>query len=145
MLASEETRMSRLAELGIAKRLALIVAAGIVALAALAVISLIGQRDLKDQAENLRRLEAGHAALTHLDTRQSELKVDAYRSVLGQDVSGDVADDVIKATEAADAVEAVGLPSDLTEAFAAVRPDVDAFSTFISDFVRGALADRTAA
>ena len=137
--------MSRLAELGIAKRVALIVAAGIVALAALAVISLIGQRDLENHAENLRRLEAGHAALHHLDTRQSELKVDAYRSALGQDVSGDVADDVISATEAANAVEAVGLPADLTYAFAEVRQDVDAFSTFISGFVHDALADRTAA
>src|SRR5919107_29268 len=44
MLASEETWMSRLAELGIAKRLALIVVAGIVALAALAAISFVGHR-----------------------------------------------------------------------------------------------------
>jgi hypothetical protein len=44
MLASEETQMSRLAELGIAKRLGLIVLTGVVALATLAVIALLGQQ-----------------------------------------------------------------------------------------------------
>lgn len=44
--------MSRLAEMGIAKRLGLIV----------------------------QRLEAGMAAVNHLNTRRSELKADAYRS-----------------------------------------------------------------
>jgi hypothetical protein len=52
MLAAEETQMSRLAEMGIAKRLGLIV----------------------------QRLEAGMAAVNHLNTRRSELKADAYRS-----------------------------------------------------------------
>src|SRR5689334_25353256 len=101
MVAFKETYMSRLAELGIAKRLSLIVLSGVIALAALAAITFLGQRELVDQADNVQRLESGMAALNHLDTRQSELKVDAYRSALGQDVSGDVTDDVASATEAA--------------------------------------------
>ncbi len=93
--------MSRLAELGVARRLSLIVLAGVVALIAVGLISMVGQRHLADQAETTRSLEAGLGALNHLDTRQSELKVDAYRAALGQDVSADVADDVVSATEAA--------------------------------------------
>jgi len=141
MLASEETEMSRLAEIGIAKRLGLIVLTGVVALAGLAVITLLGQQQLTRQSAELQRLEAGMAALNHLDTRQSELKVDAYRAALGQDVSGDVADDVVSATEAADAVEAVGMPKDLADTFAGIRPSVNDFGTFIAGFVREAVAD----
>src|SRR3954470_24470096 len=94
MLAVEETHVARLAELGIAKRLTLMVATGAVALAAVMTISLVGQHRLNSQAETVRGLEAGLAALNHLDTRQSELKVDAYRAALGQDTTSDAADDV---------------------------------------------------
>jgi methyl-accepting chemotaxis protein len=130
--------MSRLAELGVAKRLSLIVLAGVVALIAVGVISMVGQRHLNDEAEHSRSLAAGLAALNHLDTRQSELKVDAYRAALGQDVSSDVADDVVSATEAADAVVSAGMPAELVAAFNVIRPDVDSFGTFIAGFVRQA-------
>ena len=136
--------MSRIAELGVAKRLAMIVVIGAVGFVALTVIGTVGQRGLAETAEQVRRLTAGQAALNHLDTRQSELKVDAYRSALGQDVSGDVVDDVASAEEAVDAVRAANLPADLAADFDAVRPDVAQFGTFISDFVRAAGGDRNA-
>jgi methyl-accepting chemotaxis protein len=122
IFATEETRMSRMAELGIARRLSLMVAAAVVALAALAVISVWGQHALSAQAETVRRLEAGLAALNHLDTRQSELKVDAYRAALGQDATSDAADDVQSSTEAADAVVASEMPADLAATFASSSP-----------------------
>ena len=137
--------MSRLAELGVAKRLGLIVASGVVVLIAMTVISSISQRQLREQADVVQRLESGMAALNHLDTRQSELKVDMYRQLLGQDMAGDVSDDVISAKEAADAVQATGLPADLQPMFDALRPDVDSFGTFAADFVRRAATDRNAA
>jgi methyl-accepting chemotaxis protein len=130
--------MFRLAEIGIAKRLALIVGAAIIALAGLAAISIVGQRQVAQQAELTRKLEAGFAALNHLDTRQSELKVDAYRAALGEDVAGDVTDDVQSSVEAADAVVAAGLPADMAETFAGNRPDFVAFSQFITDFAAAA-------
>ncbi len=136
--------MSRLAELGIAKRLGVIVLTGVLGLATLAVITLFGQYQLAQQAETMRTLESGMAALNHLDTRQSELKVDAYRSALGQDVTGDVVDDVASATEAADAVEAVGLPQELADTFAGIRPSVNDFGAFIAGFVQRAVADPAA-
>src|SRR5690349_15083533 len=117
MLACEETHVARLAELGIAKRLALMVLTGALALGAVTTIAVVGQRSLTRQAEVSRSLASALAALNHLDTRQSELKVDAYRAALGQDVAGDVADDVQSATEAADAVSAAGLPRAMAAAF----------------------------
>ena len=136
--------MSGIAELGVAKRLAMIVVIGAVGFVALTVIGTVGQRGLAETAEQVRRLTAGQAALNHLDTRQSELKVDAYRSALGQDVSCDVVDDVASAEEAVDAVRAANLPADLAADFDAIRPDVAQSGTFISDFVRAAGGDRNA-
>ncbi|HET6483154.1 MAG TPA: methyl-accepting chemotaxis protein [Actinoplanes sp.] len=130
--------MLRLAEIGIAKRLAMIVVVGAVMLAALAAISLLGQSQVADHGAKVSHLQAGSAALNHLDTRQSELKVDAYRSALGQDVTKDVADDVQSASEAADAVVAAGLPADLAATFAGNRQNFVDFGTFISDFVAAA-------
>jgi methyl-accepting chemotaxis protein len=132
--------MSRLMEMGIAKRLTLIVLAGVLALGALATITVQGQHKLVTQADKVRALEMCLGALNHLDTRQSELKVDAYRSGLKHDVTQDVVDDVVSATEAADAVESCGLTGALATEFDAIRPDVNSFGVFISDFVKQALA-----
>jgi methyl-accepting chemotaxis protein len=130
--------MSRFMEMGIARRLGILVAAGALGIAGLWIIALTGQGKVVHEADLVRNLEVSLGALNHLDTRQSELKVDAYRAALGQDVTQDVADDIVSATEAADAVEAAGLPDDLAREFAAIRPDVTSFGTFISDFVKQA-------
>ncbi|HET9517404.1 MAG TPA: methyl-accepting chemotaxis protein [Actinoplanes sp.] len=138
--------MSRLAEMGVARRLALIVLIGALALGGvLAVGSALEARGVA-AADRLHRLEAGKGALNHLDTRESELKVDAYRAALGQDVTGDVADDVESAREAVAAVEAAGLPAHLAAEFAVIRTEAEAFSAFITQFVRDAgAADDSAA
>jgi methyl-accepting chemotaxis protein len=136
--------MSRLTEMGIAKRLTLIVVIGVLTLLTQGLISVQGQNRVESQAYRLQALEGCLAALNHLDTRQSELKVDAYRSALKQDVTQDVADDVVSATEAADAVESCGLtPAQATE-FGTIRPNVNSFGTFISGFVTQSLAAGTA-
>ena len=135
--------MSRFGQMGVARRLALIVFTGALALAAVAAIGLLSQRNLTDKADQLRRMGDGLAALNHLDTRQSELKVDAYRSALGQDVTGDTAEDIVSAQEAVDGVISAGMNSDLTATFDTIRPDVADFSTFIAGFVRSAAADKS--
>jgi methyl-accepting chemotaxis protein len=132
--------MSRLMEMGIAKRLTFIVLVGVLALVALAAITVQGQNRVVNQSDQVRALEACLGAMNHLDTRQSELKVDAYRSALKQDVTQDVADDVVSATEAADAVESCGLTGALAAEFGTIRPNVNSFGTFIADFVRQSLA-----
>src|SRR4051795_1535522 len=133
--------MRRLQDIGVAKRLGLIVSTGAVLLAALACINLYSQDKLDAQSKVITGLDQGLAALHHLDTRQSELKVDAYRAALGQDVSGDVADDVQSSTEAADAVAAAGLPAGLLATFVGNRPDFVSFGQFISGFVQSAASD----
>jgi methyl-accepting chemotaxis protein len=132
--------MSRLMEMGIAKRLTLIVLAGVLALVALATITVQGQNRLVTESDRVRALEVCLGALNHLDTRQSELKVDAYRSALKHDVSQDVVDDVVSATEAADAVESCGLTGALATEFGTIRPNVNSFGDFITDFVTQSLA-----
>jgi methyl-accepting chemotaxis protein len=134
--------MFRLTEMGVAKRLASVVVTGALALACVATVGMLSQRDLTGKADELRRMGAGLAALNHLDTRQSELKVDAYRSALGDDVTGDAADDVVSAQEAVDGVIAADMPANLQTAFDAIRPDVASFSAFITDFVRAAAASK---
>ncbi len=126
--------------LSVAKRLSLIVACGVLGLAALTVGAWGSQSRLVGQADTLRGLETCLAALNHLDTRQSELKVDAYRSALGQDVAQDVSDDVASATEAAGAVDTCGLPGALATEFDQIKPAVTDFGTFIAGFVRQGVA-----
>ncbi|BBH68967.1 hypothetical protein ACTI_56520 [Actinoplanes sp. OR16] len=133
--------MRGLQNIGTAKRLGAIVATGAIALTAMATITLTGQDSLADQAEEIRSLEAGLAALNHLNNRQSELKVDAYRAALGHDVSGDATDDVQSSVEAADAVVSSGLPADIVAEFNGYRTDFDAFNTFITEFVTAGVAD----
>ncbi|GAA3930419.1 hypothetical protein GCM10022629_44220 [Amorphoplanes auranticolor] len=132
-------------EMGIAKRLTLIVLVGVLALVALATITVQGQNRVVTQSDEVRTLEVCLAALNHLDTRQSELKVDAYRSALKHDVTQDVADDVTSATEAADGVEGCGLTGALAAEFGTIRPDVNEFGTFISGFVQQSLVPGGAA
>ena len=133
--------MRGLQNIGTAKRLGAIVATGAVALGGMATITLIGQSSISTQAEEMRSLEACLAAINHLNNRQSELKVDAYRSALGHDVSGDVADDVASAVEAADAIVSCNLPAALLTEFQASRPDFESFNTFITDFVTAGVAN----
>src|ERR687890_100870 len=55
--------MSRLAELGVAKRLSLIVACGVLALLALGLVASVGQDELVRQATVVRDLEAAADAV----------------------------------------------------------------------------------
>jgi methyl-accepting chemotaxis protein len=135
--------MSPFGQMGVARRLALVVLTGALALAGVAAIGILSQRNLTGKADQLRRNGAGLSALNHLDTRQSELKVDAYRSALGDKVTGDTADDVVSAQEAVDGVVAAGMNADLAATFDTIKPDVADFSTFITDFVHSAAADKT--
>jgi methyl-accepting chemotaxis protein len=130
-----------LQNIGTAKRLGAIVATGAVALGSLAAITLTSQSTLSTQAEQMRSLEACLAAMNHLNNRQSELKVDAYRSALGHDVSQDVIDDVQSSVEAADKIVACGLPSAMLQEFQSYRPDFQDFNVFITDFVNAGVAD----
>jgi methyl-accepting chemotaxis protein len=136
--------MRRLQDIGVAKRLALMVTTGALLLAALAIVALVSQERLATEGSAINQLQGGLAALHHLDTRQSELKVDAGKAALGIDVIQDVADDVQSSTEAADAVVAAGLPADIAATFLADRPDFVDFSAFVTQFAEDAKTNHSA-
>src|SRR3546814_20531932 len=80
-----------------------------------------GLADLKSASDTEVELSRARASLHHLDTRNSELKVDAYR-VLSDDpeaVAGDVVDDVATVDEVLATLAGLELP-------AAIRPAIDA-------------------
>jgi methyl-accepting chemotaxis protein len=135
--------MARLADVGIAKRLALIVVIGMLITAVVAGIGVWSQSRLVSAAETLRAYTETKSALNHLDTRESELKVDAYRATHGDDTTGDAADDVVSANEALAAASAIDLPGTIDEQIDALTSDVEAFNTFVTTFVADAKANRS--
>jgi methyl-accepting chemotaxis protein len=137
--------MARLSDISVAKRLGFMVAAGALTLGGVALLGITSQQRMSDEAERLRTLEAARAALNHLDTREAELKVDAFRAVIGVDVADvltEAQEDVGTVTEAVAAFDELDLPQDIRTQFEGVRPDVDGFSDFIVEFVTRAQTDR---
>ncbi|WP_430782938.1 methyl-accepting chemotaxis protein [Actinoplanes sp. G11-F43] len=132
--------MPSLLDLSVAKRLSSIVVTGVLVAAALTGIGVWSQERLSDEQESLTNYILTKSALNHLDTRGSELKVDAYRAAHGDDVSGDAADDVVAMSEAFEAAEALDV-GDLSTEIDALKPSVDTFSAFVIDFVKDAKAD----
>ncbi|MDI6100219.1 methyl-accepting chemotaxis protein [Actinoplanes sp. NEAU-A12] len=132
--------MLRLTDLSVAKRLSSIVVTGVLVAGALTAIGLWSQEQLSVKQESLNNFTVTKAALNHLDTREAELKVDAYRAAHGDDVTGDAADDVVSANEALAAAVAHDLGT-LDESIKELAGSVEAFNVFVEDFVADALAD----
>jgi methyl-accepting chemotaxis protein len=131
----------RFADISVAKRLSAIVVTGVLVAGAVTGIGAWSQSQLSSHAETLRAYTATKSALNHLDTRESELKVDAYRAANGEDTTGDAADDVTSAKEALDAASEYVLPGTIDTQIDALATDVQAFSAFITLFVADAKAD----
>ena len=126
--------MPRMADLSVAKRLSLLVGAALLALAFTIVGSVTVAAMITGHVSELQAMERTNAALNHLDTRESELKSDVYRHLLGEDMQGDTAEDLTSVREAVADVEAV-LPAELTADFTAVTGAVESFSTYVSGIV----------
>ncbi|GAA1622824.1 methyl-accepting chemotaxis protein [Actinoplanes couchii] len=133
--------MGRLADLGIAKRLSLIVVVGAVTLGTIAGVGMYTQNAMADQAELAVSLLRGKSALNHLDTRESELKVDAHRAAAGEDVTQDVTDDVASVGEAFTALDDAGMPAGLDAQVGQIHDEVEGFTTFIIEFAKAAADD----
>ena len=127
--------MPRLADLSVAKRLSSIVVTGVLVAGAVTGIGMWSQDQLTEQAETLRAYTATKAALNHLDTRESELKVDAYRAANGDDTTGDAVDDVASAGEAFAAAAQYDLAGSIDEQIDDLGTSVMAFSAFVTTFV----------
>jgi methyl-accepting chemotaxis protein len=143
-----EAAVVRLGDLGIAKRISLIVGAGVLTAAAIAGVAIVAGARLESQADQARVLANANGALNHLETRESELKVDAYRSIFEPDaatVGVDLKDDVAAAEEAVSAVDALDLPGPIRTGFDAITADVRSFSDYVSAFVADAEGDQAQA
>jgi methyl-accepting chemotaxis protein len=112
------------------------------------VVSVVGVSQLRAlndaQAADAQMWQAS-AALHHLDTRNSELKSDAYRSLVEYDVSSDTAQDIASVQEVVAELEALQLPSKLVDMLGPLKTALDGNSTFIKQFTAMAHEDRNAA
>ncbi|GGS68341.1 methyl-accepting chemotaxis protein [Planobispora rosea] len=133
--------------LSVTQRLALIFTAGAVTVGAVVGIGVQSQSHLVEEAERLRTMEHAKAILNHLDTREAELKVNAYRAVSEtdlDDVIADMPDDVASVSQALERLDALALPAEIRTRLDAVRPDIEEFSAFVSAFVAEARQDKAA-
>jgi methyl-accepting chemotaxis protein len=130
-----------LADVGVGKRLSVIVISGVVVAACVTGIGMWSQGRLAEQAEVVRAFTLTKAALNHLDTRESELKVDAYRAANGEDTTGDVVDDVASALEALAASEEFSLPGTIDDQIKDLSTSVSDFNAFTTQFVTDAVRD----
>jgi methyl-accepting chemotaxis protein len=130
--------MPSFANLSIGRKLGTLTVAGVLSAVAIGGIGLWSQDRLTDQAERVRVLEAAGAAVHHLDTRESELKVSAHRAIVETDIGG-VPDELKEDRATIDGIVAdidgMALPADVRDAFNRIRGDVGDFSTFIAQFV----------
>jgi methyl-accepting chemotaxis protein len=134
-------------KLSLARRLAALVVAGSLCAGLIGMVAIWSQTRLIDNAEQLRTLEAAKAALNHLDTREAELKVGAYRSVFEPDVAAvaaEATEDAATVTEAVEAFDACGVPPAIQHSFDAIKPDITGFIEFVVAFVNDATRDQRA-
>ncbi|MGK5683131.1 methyl-accepting chemotaxis protein [Actinoplanes sp. URMC 104] len=132
--------MARLADISVAKKLTLIVLMGMLVTVLVTMIGMWSQGQLTTHAQTLRDYTVTQAALNHLDTRESELKVDAYRAAHGDDTTADATDDVASAGEALQAAGALKLPGSIDNDINGLGDNVQAFSSFVTTFVNDAKA-----
>ncbi len=140
--------MSFIDNLSMVKKLTAVGAAGAIGAMSVGYIGVSSHASLAQAANTRADLISAKAALNHLDTRESELKVSAYRSLSEQDVqaiSDELKEDAVTVTEAVAAYEKLQLSPALEEGFADIKPKIDDFTTFIVGFVDQAAEDKTAA
>jgi len=136
--SSLELTMAMFTNLPIVQKIGLLCAAGVVVSTATGVAGLIAQSRIGSQAAVVRDLQSASGLMHHLDTREAELKVDAYRALAEADVApiiGDLPDDLASVTETLDDLAKLTLPADVRAAIADINGDALAFNTFIDTFV----------
>ena len=133
--------------LSITQKLVLLVTAALVVPIVVGVFALQDQNTLSAVAEDRIVLEQANAALHHLDTRESELKVSAHRALVESDVAAierDLVEDDATIKGIVARLQALRLPAALKAEIDAVEPDVTAFTAFVAAFLRDARLDPAA-
>ena len=130
--------------LTVGRRLAAIVAIGVVAGTVVGGSALLNFRKVDQDAELIGKYQDARAYLYHLDTRSSELKVDGLKAVAYSDnasIAQDVVDDKATIDEILGDLGALGL-SITTPEFDQAWTD---YETTIGDFVDAAIVNQNAA
>jgi methyl-accepting chemotaxis protein len=136
--------MGLFADLSIGRKLGILIAGGVVAGGAIGGVGQWANEQQEAGGERVQALLGAKAALNHLDTREAEMKVSAYRALIEPDIAAiaaEVREDAVTVEEAVAAFEAYELPDDVRAQFAEVKPDVAAFTEFIVAFVADAQRD----
>ena len=119
---------------------------GILSTAAVGAVATLGAQAIDDKQATLGAIRDARANVLRLDTRASELKVDAYKAMLSEDPSAqkaDVADDVAKATDLLGKLPPTSvLPADTARAVAKLQEAFTAYFTQIDGLVDSAVADQ---
>src|SRR3546814_376904 len=138
---------SRFADLPMAAKLALLSGVAVLASLLIAYGGRTGLADLKSASDTEVELSRARASLHHLDTRNSELKVDAYRALSDdpEAVAGDVVDDVATVDEVLATLAGLELPADIRSAIDAVGEVNREFGAVIVEYVDLAQSDPDAA
>ncbi|CUR62180.1 hypothetical protein NOCA170126 [metagenome] len=131
--------MSRvLTNLGTGRKLLVLAVACLLPTVVLTFTVLRGLSTLSAEKEDVEVLEQTSAKLYHLDNRNSEIKADGFRALIGADaelVVTDTADDIASAEEIYDEILGYDLPEDILEDIATSRVYAEAFYTYVGDFV----------
>ncbi len=139
--------MGVFANIGIVQKIGLLCAAGVVVSAATGTTGIVAQVKLTDQARIVRDLQQASGLMHHLDTREAELKVDAYRALAEEDIApiiADLPDDLASVTDTIAELDQIDLPDAIQQQVDDIKADALAFNTFIETFVRDAQKDQAA-
>ena len=137
--------MGVFANIGIVQKIGVLCAAGVVVSAVTGTTGILAQMKLTDQARIVRDLQDASGLMHHLDTREAELKVDAYRALAEDDIAAiiaDLPDDLASVTDTIAELDKITLPDKIRQAVDDIKADALAFNTFIDTFVRDAEKDQ---
>ncbi len=131
----------------VGRKLAAIAGVGLVVAASVGGVALQGVGQINADTQDLSRLAAATSLSHQLDTRASELKVDAYKSLTLADPSpvlGDLADDVQTPKDLIDQLAALELTGKAKAQVGLVQGGYATYMDDISAFVKAAVADQKA-
>ncbi|HEX3004462.1 MAG TPA: methyl-accepting chemotaxis protein, partial [Angustibacter sp.] len=129
------------------RKLSAIAAAGLVVATAVGGLCLQGVSRIDSGTHELTQLAEARSIANRLDTRASELKVDAYKALTLADpkpVLNDLADDVKTPSDLLDQLDALDLQGEAKAQVASVRSGYATYMDDISAFVKAAVADQKA-
>ncbi len=140
--------LALLTSLSVTAKVAALGAAGLLATSLVGGLALVEMHNVRQDSERLSEVQAASALVLRLDTRASELKVDAYKSILRKDPAGQIEElqeDIAKPKELLAELEGIDLHGDAAAAVKVVADEYDSYMAAVEAFVDGAVKDQRSA